>query len=58
MTLCAKRLGRDQDVARVVFELRQRGDLRLVLGAQLLLGGLAVLQILLRDRLLEHVQAA
>ena len=55
--LLRERLGGHQDVARVVFLLGHGADLRLVLGAQLLLGRLAVLQVLIRHRLLEHVEA-
>ena len=55
--LLGELLGGHQDVPRVVFEARQGGHLRLVLRAQFLLGRLLVLQIPLRDRLLQHVEA-
>ena len=41
----------------VVFLLGERAHLRFVLGAQLLLGGLAVLQVLLGHGLLQNIQA-
>ena len=54
--LLRERLGRNQDVARVVFLLGRAGDLRFVFGAQLLLRRLLVLQVLLRHGLLQHIQ--
>ena len=50
-------LGRDQNVARVIFQLRQVGDLLLVLRTQLLLRRLLVLEITLLHRLLQNVEA-
>ena len=47
-----ERFGGQQDVARVVLLARRAGDLRLVLRPQLLLGGLAVLEVAIRERLL------
>src|ERR1700722_13200275 len=41
----------------VVFLVRKKADLSLVLGAGFLLGRLLVLQIAIRDRLLQHIEA-
>ena len=55
--LLGEGLGGDQDVARVVFLLRLTAQLRLVFRAQLLLARLAILQVAVRHRLLQHVEA-
>ncbi len=46
----------DEDVACVVLLLRKRGNLRVVLGPQLLLGRLLVFEIPLGHGLLQHLQ--
>jgi len=55
--LLRERLRCDEDVAGAVLGVRERGDLGFVLGAQLLLGGLLVLQVALRAHLLQQIQA-